>query len=239
MAIKVNSIRCPECGASLPIEEGRKQIFCSYCGSKVIVTDENEYVYRHIDEAGVKKAETDRIVRLKKLEMKEKRNAINQKMTKTKIKISFVLATIGALMLIVGSIAGSASGDSNSGYYMISMVGFFPLLSIPFIWLFSKKEEEEEDDYYDDELGKRIEIPSGVFGFENKSYITIEAMLRSAGFTNIQCIPLNDLKTGLLKKPNTVESISVNGETDILCDKYPSNAAILISYHSYYERGGK
>ena len=34
MAIKFVSIKCPECGATLDIEEGRKQIFCSYCGTK-------------------------------------------------------------------------------------------------------------------------------------------------------------------------------------------------------------
>lgn len=65
MAIKFTSVKCPECGASLPIEEGRKQVFCSYCGTKVMVTNENEYIYRHIDEADVKKAETDRIIRMR------------------------------------------------------------------------------------------------------------------------------------------------------------------------------
>lgn len=65
MAIKFISVKCPECGASLPIEEGRKQVFCSYCGTKVMVTNENEYIYRHIDEADVKKAETDRIIRMR------------------------------------------------------------------------------------------------------------------------------------------------------------------------------
>lgn len=71
MAVKFNSVKCPECGASLPIEEGRDRIFCSYCGTQVIVTNENEHIYRHIDEAGVKQAETDRMVRLRELELEE------------------------------------------------------------------------------------------------------------------------------------------------------------------------
>ena len=54
MSVNFTSVKCPECGASLPIEEGRTQVFCSYCGTKVIVTNDNEYIYRHIDEAGVK-----------------------------------------------------------------------------------------------------------------------------------------------------------------------------------------
>ena len=72
MSIKLVSVKCPECGANLPIEEGRKQIFCSYCGASVIVTDENEHVYRHIDEAGIKNAETERIVRMRELDLAER-----------------------------------------------------------------------------------------------------------------------------------------------------------------------
>ena len=30
MAIKFTSVKCLECGAVLPIEEGRKQMSCSY-----------------------------------------------------------------------------------------------------------------------------------------------------------------------------------------------------------------
>ncbi|MCD8148995.1 MAG: zinc ribbon domain-containing protein [Clostridiales bacterium] len=72
MAIKFVSVKCPECGAALDVEEGRKQIFCSYCGAKVMIVNDNEYVYRHIDEAGIKQAETDRIIQMKKMEIAEK-----------------------------------------------------------------------------------------------------------------------------------------------------------------------
>ena len=65
MAIKMVSVRCPDCGASLDIEEGRRQIFCSYCGSKVIIQNDNEYIYRTVDEAEVRQADTQRLVMLK------------------------------------------------------------------------------------------------------------------------------------------------------------------------------
>ena len=71
MAIRFISIKCPECGASLEIEEGRKQAFCTYCGAKVLIYDENhhEYTYRTIDEASLLQAN----VRLKELEYEEKK----------------------------------------------------------------------------------------------------------------------------------------------------------------------
>ena len=69
MAIKFTSVKCPECGASLPIEEGREKLFCSYCGVQIIMTNENEHIYRHIDEAKIKQAEVNQAVQLKKLEI--------------------------------------------------------------------------------------------------------------------------------------------------------------------------
>lgn len=71
--MKLISVKCPECGATLNIEEGREQAFCTYCGTKVLLHNENEYIYRHIDEAGVKQAETDRIVRMKQMELAKKK----------------------------------------------------------------------------------------------------------------------------------------------------------------------
>lgn len=73
MAVKFTSVKCPECGANLPIEEGRERVFCSYCGTPVIITNENEKVIRHIDEAKIKRAETDRMIQLEQLELEKKR----------------------------------------------------------------------------------------------------------------------------------------------------------------------
>ena len=50
MAININSIKCPQCGAFLPIEEGRTKCFCSYCGSGIAITNDNEDYFRHGNE---------------------------------------------------------------------------------------------------------------------------------------------------------------------------------------------
>ena len=60
MAIKMISVKCPDCGASLDVEEGRRQCFCSYCGAKVMINNENEYIYRTIDEADIKRQRSRR-----------------------------------------------------------------------------------------------------------------------------------------------------------------------------------
>ena len=75
MSIRFYAVKCPDCGATLDIEEGRKQLFCSFCGANVIVTNENEYIYREIDEARIKEAEIEQAIRIKELEMEQlKRN---------------------------------------------------------------------------------------------------------------------------------------------------------------------
>ena len=44
MSVKVISIKCPECSAILDVEEGREEVFCTYCGNKIKVQNENEYI---------------------------------------------------------------------------------------------------------------------------------------------------------------------------------------------------
>ena len=228
MAVQLVTIKCPECGATLNFEDNRELGFCTYCGAKVLIHNENEYIYRRIDEAGVKQAETDRIVKIKQMELVEKKRAAAEKTKALKIKVSLTAAILGIVMLVVGFMAGHASGDSNSAYYMIALVGFFPLLGAAFIWILSSDKEEEDIDIVD-----KVKVPSTISDYDKKNYGTIEAMFIGAGFTNVRCVALNDLKVGFLKKPGMVESISINGkEVTSGGKKFPKDAAVVISYHS-------
>ena len=138
MTVKLISVKCPECGATLNIEENRKQAFCTYCGAKVLLQNEHEYVYRHIDEAGIKKAETDQMVQLRIMELEERKRADAEKTRKQKVVISLTFAVIGILMMIGGMMAGEASGNPDSSLYMISMAGMFALMAAAWIWIYSK-----------------------------------------------------------------------------------------------------
>ena len=138
MAIIVKSVKCPDCGANLPVEEGRNVFFCSYCGGKVVVTNENEYIHRHIDEAEVKRAETEQIIRLKELEAAEREKIAAEKAKKTKLKISLVLAIIGAICMVLGFtfyISPNLSG--------LAILGVLLLIGAGLIWKKPKKKKEE------------------------------------------------------------------------------------------------
>lgn len=210
MAIKVNNIKCPACGADLTVEEGRTQCFCSYCGTKVIITNENEYVYRNIDEAKVKQAETDRIIKLKKLELIEKNKSI-------RVKAYIVLGIIAIISFLIG-------GLFDFAWFLF--IGLFAIIGIAYLFLFNV---EHNNDDFDGE----IRIPSEIGNYQSLSYQSVVAILKNAGFTNIECISLHDLRAGIIYKPNTVKSISINGRPFTLITKYSPNAKIVITYHSF------
>ena len=55
---KIISLKCPECGATLDVEEGKKFYFCNYCGSKILIDDGNtNNTNRIVDEARIREAE--------------------------------------------------------------------------------------------------------------------------------------------------------------------------------------
>ena len=143
MAVTIISIKCPECGASLNIENNRTRAFCSYCGAKIIINNENEYTYRHIDEAGIKQAETEQIIRLKQMELAEKERISSEKTKRLKIVISLIILFVGVVLMAVGFLAGSASGDSDSGFYALGIIGLLLFMSPVFILTNNKKDEDK------------------------------------------------------------------------------------------------
>ena len=222
MAISLTSVKCPECGAQLSIEENRKEAFCSYCGSKIIITNENEYVYRHVDEEGIKRAETEQMVKMKEMEIAEK-NRFNRKiLTVIWLIASCVLLSIGIVMEIVGGNSGTtglliielAVGVAAGGYFLIFRV-------IP---------NNESEKVLLREGG--IRFPKKLEPFSEKNYEVIKDALQNAGFKKIVCVNLHDVKIGLLKKVGTVESIFINGEEITSGGKvYMPDVSIRITYH--------
>lgn len=219
MGIKFLSVKCPECKASLDFEEGRKYIFCSYCGTKILINNDNEYIFRHIDEASIKQAETDRIVKLKKIEFIEKKRAAAEKMRKRKIKLAVILIIIASLLTLIDL-------DGRLFSYAPAGVCFFIIMVLE---PFSKEDDDDEL-----ELEDKAKVPYDIAGYKKMSYAAVEAMFTGIGFINVKCVPLKDLAMGLLKHPGIVESITINGKRVTNGGKkYPINATVVISYHSY------
>ena len=99
-----------------------------YCGAKLVLDNENEHIYRHIDEAEIKRAETEQLIKLKELEISEKIREENKKT----IKIMAIITLIGIFMGILCWIIASNSGDDEHWGYMITL---FMMAGIPWMWI--------------------------------------------------------------------------------------------------------
>ena len=98
MAIQFVSVKCPECNAVLSIEKNRNMAFCSYCGAKIMMNNENEHIYRQIDEARIREVELEQMIRLKELEIEEKDRDRTRKGVAIAFGIALIFVVVGALM---------------------------------------------------------------------------------------------------------------------------------------------
>ena len=102
-----------------------------------MLDNENEHIYRHIDEAEIKRAETEQLIKLKELEISEKIREENKKT----IKIMAIITLIGIFIGIITWIIGSKSGDGDHWGYMVSMI---IMLGIVWMWLGKSMHDENE-----------------------------------------------------------------------------------------------
>lgn len=227
MSVRFTSVKCPECGASLPIEEGRTQVFCSYCGTKVLVTNENEHIYRHIDEASVKRAETDQVVRLKELEFQERVLAQERIDESKRIKrtiiifVAWIAAT--AIFLLLGPY-------NEICYYIGGGLGVVGLWGALF-WIVGRDSRKEKAAELKNRAAGLLKLDIDTDEIKKKSFNLLESELRSMGFTNIQCMNLHDLS--MLKiKEGKVAYVSVKGKTiESSSEWFSPNEPIIIAYH--------
>ncbi|MCQ2425801.1 MAG: hypothetical protein MJ070_06615 [Lachnospiraceae bacterium] len=253
MAVKFISVKCPECGSALDVEEGKKQIFCSFCGTKVMIQNENEYVYRKIDEAEIKAKEAEMKATEAKYLYKLKQLELEEKSRETKKMLLFVLIGICVVLAAVG-IIGICIGNDN-----LEMILMVPLIIVFFVFMgflvktlgVSAKsnendddDEEEDDDKDKDEEDaprsnvqrvkkKKVTVTFPMIDYEGKNYMIVESLYRKAGFQNIEMVPLNDLNSLTIRKNGMVAQITIDGDEELEEDsKYSENARVIITYHS-------
>ena len=102
--MKLINLRCKNCGAELQLDAEKKQAFCSYCGTRLLLDDESiNITNRFVDEARVKEAE----VRLKELEYEHERE-LREEMLRQEQKKSHRLSLMVylAALIITYSIGG-------------------------------------------------------------------------------------------------------------------------------------
>lgn len=227
MAITLNSVKCPECGASLPVEEGRKKLFCSYCGAQVIVTDENEHVYRYIDEAGIVQSDNNKEVRMRELDIEERRGVFHDSLNKTLITIWLIVSLV-LIILAIGIMFFAGEGAMYGFLFLFYVCG--PIVGGGAFLVFKVIPDRANDKVLRQSGG--IRFPKSFEPFSDSNYEVVYSQLQNAGFTNVSCVNLHDLTLGILTKPGKIDKITVNGNEIMSGGRiYLPNTPITITYH--------
>ena len=228
MGYQLISVKCPDCGQTLSIEENRTQAFCSYCGAKILISNENEYVFRQVDEAGIKKAETDRIIRLREMELAEKNSSLRKALTIIWIVLSLILIVIAIVLMLS---PGNESMPGWAGGFLFLFYACAPIIGGGGYLVFKWLPEKENEKIIEKQSG--IRFPNGLTPFSDKKYYAIEDSLRSTGFTNISCVNLHDLNIlTALVNADKIAKITINGQQVTSGGKlYMPDVPIVITYH--------
>ncbi len=231
--------KCPQCGANLAFTDDRDVGYCEFCGTKISFED-MRVTQRIIDEAEMKRAETEQLrekhrieVEQKKMEEEERqkleaKNFREKRMREHGIlkKVYFIVSAV----LLLASIISFLRDAYLVGTLMVLLLLIFMLLDGIYIFSDFPKKTEEKLQF----LNGAIRFPRNLEPFQGKNYDEISEALARAGFRNIQCVNLRDLTFGILKKPNTVEEVCINGAPILSGGQiYMPDTPIKIKYHGF------
>ena len=235
MPISMTSAKCPECGATISNESDRKIAFCTYCGTKILLKDENEYTIRTIDEAGIKtaeariaEAEATHAIRMKEMEMAEKSS-------KNTRPVAFVCGALGLVFVLIAVLYhiemipnATVNEDGKSILGMLFLMGIFLILCSIVIAMEGVESARKEQ-------GRKagmINYPYIHYDQLKKTdYTSMMEILTSAGFSKVKAINMSDLMLKSSKKRKKVERVMINGEPPESDRWYEKDAEIVITYH--------
>lgn len=236
MAVKFISIKCPECGANLPMEEGRKTMFCSYCGRQIMMVNENEYKYEvthhYIDDAKIMRAETSRAekeaeqaYKLRVLELE------NQKDRRRQIGWWIVYGIV--FLLIVVGVIGMSLGDR---YDSAGLAGLWEIIIALWIGLFAFIAKTNENERIKNEKAIRsgkIKLTDKALDYDGKDYLKIRDIYYDLGFTNVWLENAQDLTFGIFHKSGAVYDVTINRGSPSNTKWYDPNSKVVIKYHDF------
>lgn len=216
MAISAETLTCPQCGANLFVQNGKEYTFCIYCGTKVMLRNDNIHIYRNYDEAKIRQAETERMVRLREMEIAEKEKERERIGKIVAYSIAGVLGIVGTIICMVNAAAGA-------------ICIFFGVI-IAEVTLFKGKPDRKERRYVGPD---EVVLTEPMLYYEDRTYQSMVMLYKGAGFTNVSAVPLKDIGLFGQRKNGRVEQVTINGSDEYeVGDIVLKNANILITYHS-------
>lgn len=215
----MKSCFCPSCGASLSFDDNNKDFaFCQYCGTKIML-DDYRSTHRIVDEARIQEAENELIIRMREMDIEEKEETRFRKGRNIAFSVAGCAAIIGAICALFAPI--------------FSMAAFGVAVWIALFTVMNGDDHKKRAEERRKASSGMIKLTSNVATYDKKDFRSVQMAYQGLGFTNIQLINLRDLRTGFLKKPGTVETVTINGESPRTGEWYHLNAHIAITYHGF------
>lgn len=173
MAISVKTYKCPSCGANVDVKDNEKEGYCSYCGSKIKVQNDNEIIINHVDEAEIKRIEAEKEIKMHQYESFEKSKNEIKSTRKVMLVIGIITILISAALLSIGYTKLEDGGIPFLIFGLLLLYGgFFIIFERDNV---ERKEREEREE--------RANIQRGMirFNFEetNLKYKTLDEVKSS------------------------------------------------------------
>lgn len=135
---------CPSCGANLEVDPKLSQCFCQYCGTKILLHNENEHTLnlnvsqttRFVDEAGLAHQENEqrRIeFEKRKYEDKQKRKEESEKnLGSSLLRVGLLWLAVFLTLPLVFLVGSAFWGLTNGGFLnfilaIVCIIDIFPL----------------------------------------------------------------------------------------------------------------
>ena len=123
----VINLKCPSCGAELQLNADREVMYCSYCGSKILLKQDSvEHIYRTVDEVALKEIELQKYI----IEGKKKAKEVRKKNLK---KITKILILTLVLSIILSMVFEQIFKDEVAIVILLRFCGLFAFLGLLFV----------------------------------------------------------------------------------------------------------
>lgn len=222
--MEVKPLVCPRCGADLSPSNERNAYHCMQCGLNVVL-DFTSTEGMSEDERAVR-LERD-VARAQRDKARFERDTERARRDRAQAERDKAAAPYEAEVQ-KKRLENEKERDRNALKAMIVSFGVLVLILL-FTQLQTSIPEIQAS------FSGKIKVPAAASDLESIAYADAEQRFRDAGFTNIECLELNDIDflKSFYTDEGSVDYITVNGEDNFGSSSYyPPDATIRIYYHS-------
>lgn len=212
------SVKCPNCGEDIQLEEGKANVFCPSCGKKLALQkkdnqDEKTEIIKERLSIEREKMEMEKLAQQEKMEMERlakqeererKERAFKNENRMFNYRIAFII--VAAVIALVAA-----------------------CIIVPKIDRSIQEEKAQEL--------RTISVPASARKYRGENYKEVVKELEDAGFDNIETVPFVSKIKGKLKK-NKIKEISIEGKDHFKeGDTFDKSKKIRITYYTNKKKG--